>query len=305
MTIDELPIAWRLSPEDVQAGWRALWWTAGPDGELAVMLVQRRYLSRDKYPRGWIGWRAETRFDGELVITSGQEQRRIPVEGIDMRPSHLALLPGSRFLLASSRTSPDAEGAWRKNAVVYSPEGRPEGTFCLGDDIPALVTDRSGGIWTAYGDEGIYGGHPESAAGLAGWNTQGVATWTPEGRLPDWPLEGCTAATEGELVWLVWYSPKGTFLTRITPSTGEVASYRSPVKDPDGFAVRGTRVVLTSRDHYKRRTTVTRAELVGDVCVAIGQERVRVPGRVVMKCGQGRDGTLWLRAGRTWVRIDA
>jgi hypothetical protein len=32
---------------------------------------------------------------------------------------------------------------------------------------------------------------------------------------------------------------------------------------------------------------------------------VRVPGRVVMKCGQGRDGTLWLRAGHTWVRIDA
>ncbi|MFJ6686823.1 hypothetical protein [Streptomyces werraensis] len=64
-------------------------------------------------------------------------------------------------------------------------------------------------------------------------------------------------------------------------------------------------MVLTSRDHYKRRTTVTRAELVGAMCVAIGQERVRLPGRVVMHCGQGRDGTLFLRAGRTWVRIDA
>ncbi|WP_329599992.1 hypothetical protein OIE43_42855 [Streptomyces pseudovenezuelae] len=305
MIFDELPVAWRLSSKDVQEGWRALWWTVGRDGELAVMLVQRRYLSRDKYPRGWIGWRTETPFDGKLVIASGQEERRIPVEGIDMRPRHLALLPGSRFLLAAGRTHQDAEGAWWKNAVVYSPEGRPEGAFCLGDDIPALVTDRSGGIWTAYGDEGIYGNHPESAAGLAGWNTRGIATWAPEGRLPDWPLQGCTAATEGEAVWLVWYSPKGTFLTRITPSTGEVASYRSPVKNPDGFAVLGTRVVLTSRDHYKRRTTVTRAELVGDVCVAISQERVRVPGRVVMHCGQGRDGTLFLRAGRTWVRVDA
>ncbi|MFF3493241.1 hypothetical protein ACFYWS_18000 [Streptomyces sp. NPDC002795] len=247
-----------------------------------------------------------------------------------MRPSHLALLPGSRFLLASDRTRRDAQGAWWKNAVVCSPEGRPEGAFCIGDDIQALVTDRSGGVWIAYGDEGIYGNHiqalvtdrsggvwiaygdegiygnhPESGAGLAGWNTRGVATWTPEGRLPDWPLEGCTAATEGESVWLVWYSPKGTFLTRITPSTGEVTSYRSPVKAPDGFAVCGTRMVLTSRDHYKRSTTVTRGELVGDVCVATCQERVRVPGRVVMNCGQGRDGTLWLRAGRTWLRIDA
>ncbi|MEV4339800.1 hypothetical protein [Streptomyces sp. NPDC049590] len=69
--------------------------------------------------------------------------------------------------------------------------------------------------------------------------------------------------------------------------------------------MRGTRVVLTSRDHYKRRTIVTRAELAGDVCVATSQERVRVPGRVVMHCGQGRDGTLFLRAGRTWVRIEA
>src|SRR3569623_2446075 len=116
MTIDELPVAWRLSPEDAQAGWRALWWTVGPAGELAVMLVQRRYLSRDKHPRGWIGWRAETPFDGVLVIASGQEQRRIPVEGIDMRPSHLALLPGSRFLLASGRTHRDAEGVWWKTA---------------------------------------------------------------------------------------------------------------------------------------------------------------------------------------------
>ncbi|MFJ3856605.1 hypothetical protein ACIPRL_10295 [Streptomyces sp. NPDC090085] len=305
MTNDEPDIAWTLSPEDAEAGWRALWWTAGPDGELAVMLVRRRHLSRGKYPRGWIGWRAETPFDGTLVIVSGQEQRRIRVAGIEARPAHLALLPGSRFLLASGRTHREPDGAWWKNAVVYSAEGRKEGAFCLGDDIQVLITDRSGAVWTAYGDEGIYGGHPESAAGLAGWSTRGVATWAPEGRLPDWPLEGCTAATEGESVWLVWYSPQGTFLTRITPSTGDVASYRSPVRNPDGFAVRGTRVVLTHRDHYQRRTTVTRAELVGDTCVVTSQERVQVPGRVVMRCGQGRDGTLLLRAGRTWLRIDA
>ncbi len=68
--------------------------------------------------------------------------------------------------------------------------------------------------------------------------------------------------------------------------------------------MRGTRLILTRRDHYQRRTTVTRAELVGGVCVVTSQKR-RVPGRVVMKCGQGRDGTLWLRAGRTWLRVDA
>ncbi|MFE9634190.1 hypothetical protein [Streptomyces sp. NPDC006463] len=305
MTVGELPVVWSLSPADVRAGWRALWWSAGADGELAVMLVQERYLSREKYPRGWIGWRVQQPFDAELVVVSRRGERRTPILGIDVRPSHLALLPESRFLLVSGRTHRVGEGAWRKNAVVYSPEGRPEGAFCIGDDIPALVTDRSGGIWTAYGDEGIYGDHPESAAGLAGWNTRGLATWAPDGRLPDWPLEGCTAATEGELVWLVWYSPKGTFLTRITPSTGEVTSYRSPVKEPDGFAVRGNRAVLTSREHDEPTVAVTRVELVDDGCVVTEEERVSVPGRVVLRCGQGRDGTLWLRAGDSWVRIEA
>ncbi|MFC9583665.1 hypothetical protein ACFVJ8_12675 [Streptomyces yangpuensis] len=208
MTLDELPVGWRLPSSDVRAGRRALWWTVGPDGELAVMAVQRRCLSRGKYPRGWIGWRPETPFDGELVITSEEEQRRNPVEGIDIRPSHLALLPGCGFLLVSGRSHRDAKGDWRENAVVYSPEGRRRRAFCLGDDISALVTDRRGGIWTAYGDEGIYGGHPESAADLAGWNTRGVPMWAPRGRFPDWPLEGCTTATEGESVWLVWYTLK-------------------------------------------------------------------------------------------------
>ncbi|MEU1306687.1 hypothetical protein [Streptomyces shenzhenensis] len=193
--------------------------------------------------------------------------------------------------------------------MVFSLESRgQEATFCIGDDIPVLVTDRGGSIWTAYGDEGIYGGHPESAAGLAGWSAEGQATWAPGGRLPDVPLQGCTAATEGDRVWLVWYSGSqrgGTFLTRITPATGEVASWPSPVRAPDGFAVRGRRAVLTKRVHNQRSTEVVRAELDGDTWSVTERRRIRVPGRVVMHCGQGRDGLLWLRAGDTWLRIEA
>ncbi|MGW0753496.1 hypothetical protein [Streptomyces sp. NPDC002587] len=304
MTAGELPVVWSLSPADVRAGWRALWWSAGADGELAVMLVHERYLCRGKYPRGWPGWRVRQPFDAELVVVSGRGERRTPVPSIGIRPGHLALLPESRFLLASGRTRREGD-AWWKNAVVYSAEGRPESAFCIGDDIPALVTDRRGGIWTAYGDEGIYGDHPQTAAGLAGWSIDGAATWAPRGRLPSWPLEGCTAATEGDVVWLVWYSHEGTFLSRITPGTGGVTSYRSPVRHPDGFAVRGSRAVLTSREHDEPVVTVTRVELVDDGCVVTAEERVSVPGRVVLRCGQGRDGTLWLRAGDSWVRIEA
>ncbi|MFK0255650.1 hypothetical protein [Streptomyces sp. NPDC090445] len=301
---------WRLPAADVMRGRRALWWSVGPAGELAVLLVHRRHLHRSHYPKGWVGWRPDVPFTGELVTVAGQEERRIPVEDIRMRPSHLALLPDSRFLLVSGRTFRDeAEGLWEPNAVVFSPSGSPEAAFCIGDDIPALVTDAHGGIWTAYGDEGIYGGHPESGAGLAGWNTQGQATWTPKGRLPDHPLQGCTAATEGERVWLVWYSGSsdkgGTFLTRITPSTGDVTSYRSPVPRPDGLAVRGNRAVLTQRDHNKRSVELVRAELTGDTWAVTSRRRLRVPGRVVIHCGQGRDGSLWLRTGDTWLRVEA
>ncbi|MFJ6609195.1 hypothetical protein ACIQPT_02860 [Streptomyces sp. NPDC091289] len=272
-------------------------------------MVHRRYLEHSRYVKGWVGWWPKVPFTGELVVVTGQEERRTPVPDIHIAPSHLALLPDSRFLLANGRTSRmEAQGLWRANAVVFSASGSPDAEFCLGDDIATLVTDADGGIWTAYGDEGIYGGHPESGEGLAGWNVRGEATWSPGGRLPDHPLQGCTAATEDDRVWLVWSSAGfrkgGTFLTRITPSTGAVTSYPSPVTRVDGFAVRGDRAVFTRRDHNKRTTELVRAELDGDTWTVTGRLRLRMPGRVVLKCGQGRDGFLWLRAGDTWLRAE-
>ena len=300
---------WSPPFADLRAGRRPLWWSVGPAGELAVLLVHRRHLRRSPYVKGWVGWAPTVPFDGMLVIRhpEGPVQRQV-IKDIQIRPSHIALLPDARLLIVSGRTFPDESGSWEPNAVVFSLDGEREGTFCVGDDIPALVTDRHGTIWTAYGDEGIYGGHPESAAGLAGWSTSGRAQWTPDGRLPDAPLEGCTAATEDDKVWLVWYSGSsrgGTFLTRITPSTGEVKSWPSPVRDPDGFAVRGRRAVLSRRVHNRRSTEVVRAELVGDTWSVTERRRMRVPGRMVVRCGQARDGFLWLRAGRTWLRIEA
>jgi hypothetical protein len=273
------------------------------------MLVHRQYLEHTSYIKGWVGWGPKGPFTGELATVTAQGERRTTVEDVRIRPSHLALLPDSRFLLVGGRTSRGPEGVWRPNAVVFSASGRPESEYCVGDDIPALITDRDGGIWTAYGDEGIYGGHPESGGGLAGWDTEGRATWTPGDRLPDYPLEGCTAATEGDRVWMVWYSgggrEAGTYLSRITPATGDVTSFRSPVHAPDGFAVRGNRAVLTRRNHNQRNVELVRAELVGTTWEVTSRRRLDVPGRVVGRCGQGRDGVLWLRADDTWLRLEA
>jgi hypothetical protein len=298
---------WTPSAADLRWG-RPLWWTVSPSGELAVLLVHRRHLDRIRYIKGWVGWYPTVPFDGVLVVrhADGSMQRRT-MSGIPWHPSHTALLPDGRLLLVSSRTDRDDSGSWATNAVVYSLESEQQAAFCIGDDIDVLVTDQGGSIWIAYGDEGIYGGHPQSAAGLAGWSHEGDANWAPNGRLPEWPLAGCTAATERDHVWMAWYSGNrhgDTFLTQIIPVTGEVTSWLSPVRKPDGLAVRGDRAVLTSRNHNEPSTEVVRAQLVGESWTVTDQRRVQVPGRVVMRCGQGRDGVLWLRAGDTWLRIE-
>ncbi|WP_221354276.1 hypothetical protein [Streptomyces beigongshangae] len=91
--------------------------------------------------------RPDLPFTAELVIIKGHEEQRIAVKDIQMWPSHLALLPDRRFLLVSSRTSRSAaEDLWKPNTVLFSPSGTPEAEFCVGDDIPALVTDSGGSI---------------------------------------------------------------------------------------------------------------------------------------------------------------
>ncbi|MEV7603002.1 hypothetical protein AB0O91_37110 [Kitasatospora sp. NPDC089797] len=305
MTRGEPPVVWSLPPEDARAGWRALWWSVGPEGELAVMLVRERDLRRSPYVRGWVGWSAPAGCDGVLVVVRGGTEHRTPVTGIPARTGHLALLPGSRFLLASGRASRDRDGAWEPNAVVYSPDGEPVSRFCIGDDLDDVIADRDGGIWTSYGDEGIYAGHPESGDGLARWDTDGNRTWDPRGRLPVWPLGGSAAATEGAAPWLAWYSHKGPFLTRVDPATGDTTHYRNPLRDTDGIAVRGRRMILTRRSHNRPAAELSRAELLDGAWVVTAREQLRLPRPVVLHCAQGRDGLLWLRAGDSWVQLEA
>ncbi|MEU0830403.1 hypothetical protein [Streptomyces sp. NPDC005969] len=95
---------WRLPVADAVRGHRALWWSVGPAGQLAVLLVHRSYLDRKRYPKGWIGQKPDIPFTGELITITAQEERRTRVRDIRIRPSHLALLPDSRFLLVSGRT---------------------------------------------------------------------------------------------------------------------------------------------------------------------------------------------------------
>ncbi|WP_228973741.1 hypothetical protein [Streptomyces sp. DH12] len=305
-----LRAVWRAPVAERWAGRRPLWWTVGPAGDLAVLLVRRRHLRRGRHVKGWVGWSPRTPFDGLLLIrrADGSSERR-SLAGVPLAPAHIALLPDGRLLTAAGRARrDDTTGEWRPNALLWAADGVPRGAGCLGDDIEVLVTDRGGRVWTAHGDEGMRGGHPESTAGLAGWSAEGRPVWGPRGRLPDVPLRGRAAATEGEHVWFVRSSGGGdgeTYLTRVTPATGETTSRRSPVPAPDGFAVRGARAVFTRREHGRHAVEVVRARLVDGAWTVTGCSRARVPGRVVPHCGQGRDGALWLRAGDAWLSVDA
>ncbi|MFG2824626.1 hypothetical protein ACGFX4_34995 [Kitasatospora sp. NPDC048365] len=304
MALGELPVAWSLPAADARAGWRALWWSVGPGNELAVMLVQKRNLSRSRHTMGWVGWSVAAPCDGVLVAVSGGVEHRTTVTGIPPHTTHLVLLPWSRFLLVSGRTHQDGTGVWERNALLYSPEGHPVSRFCVGDDIDYILSDRNGSIWTSYGDEGIYGDHPESAPGLARWDTDGTHTWSPRGRLPVWPLGGSAGATEESAAWLAWYSHKGPFVSRVDSASGDVTTYRNPLRGTDGIAVRGTGMLLTRRDHGRPRVELSRAEFLDGTWVITGQEKLTVPGPVVLSCAQGRDGVLWLRAGDTWIRFE-
>ncbi|MFK0203637.1 hypothetical protein [Streptomyces lavendulae] len=63
--------------------------------------------------------------------------------------------------------------------------------------------------------------------------------------------------------------------------------------------------MFSRRDHDRPAVTLTRARLVGGALEVVAEERVAVPGPVVLRCGPGRDGVLWLRAGDSWVRAEA
>lgn len=103
MVLGEPPVVWSLPPEDARVGRRALCWSVGPSGALAVLLVQERHLRHFPQVKGWVGWSVAAPCEGVLVVVSGGVERRISVTGIPAWTSHLALLPRSRFLLASSR----------------------------------------------------------------------------------------------------------------------------------------------------------------------------------------------------------
>ncbi|MFJ9946544.1 hypothetical protein [Kitasatospora sp. NPDC091207] len=185
--------------------------------------------------------------------------------------------------------------------------GRPAAReLSLGDDVRALVTDRDGRIWMAFGDEdeGVYGDHPTAHPGLTAADTAGRVVWRPgPGELPGWPLEGLAAATEGRAAWPARYpDSSGGHLTRIDPAGGPSSSVKCPVRLPIGFAISGRRgVFLTGEGETVRANrsarTGRRPGAGGSSCPAGPAGSGRTAGTACCGSGPGTSGTRW-RAGQ-------
>ncbi|MFD0351447.1 hypothetical protein ACFQ0M_46110 [Kitasatospora aburaviensis] len=87
---------WRLLAREFAAGRRVFAWTAGPDGQLAVLLGSEEDLT----VRQGIT-HVTPPCDVELVTVGGGGEWRTALPGITVHPHHLALLPGGRTLLAA------------------------------------------------------------------------------------------------------------------------------------------------------------------------------------------------------------
>ncbi|MFE7526218.1 hypothetical protein ACFU7Y_10895 [Kitasatospora sp. NPDC057542] len=295
MSVSDRPVeVWRLPEEEWKAGRRALTWTVGPDGELAVLVVPEQYVA----PAG--SWPyARLPFDGEVVVHGPQGEWRMPLTGAGVSPDLLALLPGGRVLLAGRRADEQADG-WERNGQVFGPDGRLTRELQLGDDVVALTTDRDGRIWLVFGDEGNYGDNPLGRCGLVGLDTAGRIVWRPDFKdLGDHPLEGLAAATEGRRAWLAWYGDS-SHLTGIDPAEARPVVMRLPARQPVGFAIAGDRAVFLQPGGELIRCERESRKGWREV----RRERVGVLGDLDRERAYGRDGVLWFRSGNGWFRVE-
>ncbi|MGW3038562.1 hypothetical protein ACWC9T_00630 [Kitasatospora sp. NPDC001159] len=281
----ERPVeVWRLPEEDRRAGRRAPAWTVGPGGELLVLLT--------------VGLEPQPPYDASLVTVARGGEQRLDLPQVSLhRPMYLGLLPGGRPLVVDGRAEESSDG-WERNGLVFAPDGRLIRKLQLGDDIQALVTDRDGRIWLAFGDEGCYGDNPLARHGLLGLDDAGRTVWEPDSeQLPGDPLEGLAAATEGRRVWLAWYGDR-TFLTAVDPGGASSTGMRLPARQPVGIAVVEDRAVFLQPDGE-----LVRCALEGKQWREVSRDRLDLPGELDRHHAYGRDGVLWFRCGNGWYRV--
>ena len=169
---------------------------------------------------------------------AGDEWRPVTLTGVTIVPDRVDLLPDGNFLLVQSRCVRRPFEPAPVNAQVFNASGQALRSFRIGDGVHHLAIDEPGTIWVGYFDEGVFGGDPLSAGGLARFDEYGRQLWTYRPASGFDHIADCYALNvSARTTWAYYYT--GFPLVRITDT--EVRSF------PPG-PVRGARGVLIHDD---------------------------------------------------------
>lgn len=219
--------------------------------------------------------------DGQDIVT------RTTLRGLSVAHPKVGTLPTGETIVVGSRCR-----VREHNASVHDPDGDQCHSFCAGDGIEHLRVDRTGAIWLAYFDEGVYGNlgwsHPLGHSGLRSVDVRGGETWAfASGE----PIDDCYALNVfGDQVWCCYYSD----FPVVQVAGGVVTSWANSVAGVFALAVDADQVTLVGTYDVPEQVTVGTLSS-GHLSTTAPYRLRRRPARIV-GCGPVIhifDGTRW------------
>jgi len=142
---------------------------------------------------------------------------------------------------------------------VYSSDGGLEHSSQLGDAIAHLLVDSTGGIWTGYFDEGVFGGGEYARHGLARFGPDLSLVWSYPPDTGFGSISDCYALNvDGDIAWAYYYTDFP--IVKVGPD--EVNGWTTSVLGAKALIVRDNKAALvgTHTSPYE----VTQGELRPD-----------------------------------------
>ena len=242
-----------------------------------------------------------------VCVRSGLVELDVAIDGEPFN-LHEVQPVGDLILLACSRCQYRGPDDFDLNGRLYSRDGRFVRGMLLGDGIETLQATRSGEVWAAYFDEGVFGNfgwqRPIGAPGLIAWGAAGEKLYEYEAGGGAGPIDDCYAlnVSSDDEAWCCYYS--NFPLVRLHQK--RIASlWEIPVSGSHAFAVGDGHALFAggykARDayHLLRLGSNGKAEEIGRFELRDAQGAAVTAERVV-----GRGRSLHVLSGTTLHEID-
>ncbi len=244
-----------------------------------------------------------------VTIQAVGRREEIRIAELTTRFPMVQPLPEGQILVVGARAAWSPEGPER-NATIYSSDGSPLLSACVGDGIEQVRTTPNGAVWLGYFDEGVYGNLGWGAPGgppPIGWS--GLLKMTSELEI-EWrypadelePIDDCYALNlAGEVAWVFPYS--SFCLTRVEDA--QVRLWPSRVPGARALVVDGDRVALVGGYSGDRdRLVLGRLD---ESFTEVSRTRLEMPDGAPLPAGAtivGRADELHVFIGPEWFRVD-